>query len=626
HGDDSIVVQYEMHGVEDLGLLKMDFLGLSNLTIIEQALEVIKKIHGIEIDIDQLPLDNEKAFKLFQDGRTTGVFQFESSGMKRYLKQLRPTNLDDIIAMVALYRPGPMEYIPDYINGKHGRRKPKYLHPKLKPILEKTYGVAVYQEQLLQIARDLAGFSYGEADILRKAVGKKIAELLKEQEVKMLNGMVANGIDGKVAQKIWDFILPFASYGFNRSHAACYAVIGYQTAYLKANYPAEFMAALLTSDQGNSERIAIEIDECRQMGIEVMPPDVNESFSAFSVVAESLNTATPRVRFGLMAVKGLGERIVRELIRERKERGPYRNVEDLLTRVKDKDLNKRSLEAMIKSGCLDSLGERNQLLGNLDQILLYIHETHGANAQQDSLFGVLTMSQTAELKLQPSPPLDKRQKLAWEKQYLGLYVSEHPMGEYAESLRDFVIPCSRLRQCAPGSEVRIAGIVSSVKKILTKKGDAMLFVKIEDHSGDVETLVFPKVLEQYAHVWQQDAVIICSGKLSDKDDEPKVLCDRAVTLTPENVGHVRDLFTATRQQMNAEPTKNLVIKMPQPLEYELSKIIQSTLHQFPGNDSLELVVESAQGSERLKTTYRIAANANLESSLKQLLGEACIVG
>ncbi|HQA63563.1 MAG TPA: DNA polymerase III subunit alpha, partial [bacterium] len=253
-GDNSIIVQYEGKSVESLGLLKMDFLGLSNLTIIEQALEIINKIHGHKIDIGAIPLDNQKAFELFQQGRTTGVFQLESAGMKRYLRQLMPTDLEDIIAMVALYRPGPMEYIPDYIAGKHGRRKPNYLHPKLEPILKKTYGVAVYQEQLLQIARNLAGFSYGEADILRKAVGKKIKELLDEQETKMIAGMVKNGIETKIARKIWEFILPFASYGFNRSHAACYALIAYQTAYLKANYPAEFMAALLTSDQGNSDR------------------------------------------------------------------------------------------------------------------------------------------------------------------------------------------------------------------------------------------------------------------------------------------------------------------------------------------------------------------------------------
>ncbi|MFA6919067.1 MAG: DNA polymerase III subunit alpha [Patescibacteria group bacterium] len=364
HGSgESIVVQYEGHSVEDLGLLKMDFLGLSNLTIIEQTLKIIKKIHDIEIDIDNIPLNDEGAFKIFQDGRTTGVFQFESSGMKRYLKQLLPTDIEDLIAMVALYRPGPMEYIPDYIAGKHGRKIPHYLHDKLKPILEKTYGVAVYQEQVFQIARSLAGFTYGEADILRKAVGKKIKELLDEQEHKIIAGMIKNGIDEKIAKKIWEFILPFASYGFNRSHAACYALIGYQTAYLKSVYPTEFMAALLTSDQQNSDRIAIEAEECRQMGIEVLPPDINESFSTFTVVADSLKSGKPRIRFGMMAIKGLGENIIEEILKERKENGSYSSLEDLLSRVKSKDLNKRSLESMIKSGCLDSLEERNKMLG-----------------------------------------------------------------------------------------------------------------------------------------------------------------------------------------------------------------------------------------------------------------------
>ncbi|MDP1709769.1 MAG: DNA polymerase III subunit alpha, partial [Candidatus Komeilibacteria bacterium] len=438
-GEESVVVQYEGHSVENLGLLKMDFLGLSNLTIIEQTLEIIEKIHGQKVNIENIPLDDEKSFKIFQAGRTTGVFQLESAGMKRYLRQLLPTDLEDIIAMVALYRPGPMEYIPDYIAGKHGRKKLQYLHPKLQPILEKTYGVAVYQEQLLQIARSLAGFSYGEADILRKAVGKKIKELLAEQEKKIIEGMVKNDIDRAVAVKIWEFILPFASYGFNRSHAACYAMIAYRTAYLKANYPAEFMAALLTSDQGNAERIAIEADECRQMGIDVMPPDVNESFSTFTVVAESLASGRPRIRFGLLAIKGLGENIVKVLIKERKENGIFKDLEDLLSRVKTKDLNKRSLDSMIKSGCLDSLGERNRLLVNLPRILNFVQETGKAEANQDGLFDNLPQINMARLTLEPAEELAKKQKLVWEKELLGLYVSDHPISEFGDRLKSRVV-------------------------------------------------------------------------------------------------------------------------------------------------------------------------------------------
>lgn len=631
HGDDSIVVQYEMHAVEDLGLLKMDFLGLSNLTIIEQALEIIEKIHGIRIDIDTIPLDDQKAFKLFQDGRTTGVFQFESAGMKRYLKQLGSTDIEDIIAMVALYRPGPMEYIPDYIAGKQGKRKPKYLHPKLKPILEGTYGVAVYQEQLLQIARDLAGFSYGEADILRKAVGKKIAELLKEQEVKMISGMSANGIDAKVAKKIWEFILPFASYGFNRSHAACYALIGYQTAYLKANYPAEFMAALLTSDQGNSDRIAIEAEECRQMGIEVLPPDVNESYSTFTVVAESLQTDRPRIRFGLMAVKGLGEHIVKVIIKERKDNGKFADLEEFLRRVNDKDLNKRSLEAMIKSGCLDCFGERQQLLASLEQLLMYAQESRKEGSSgQHSMFGMFSTPSVARLQLAPTEPLDKRQRLNFEKQYLGLYVSEHPMQEMQKLLTDFVIGCHKLKHCVAGTEVRVAGIISKVKRIITKKGDAMLFVKIEDSTSDVELLVFPKVLEQYPHLWQEDSIIVCSGKISDKDDEVKILCDKAAVVTYDNIDQVRSLFAQGKPGMGmrrSDPPqgKKVELHVPTNLDYEISKQLYNLMYTYPGTDSLVLVVISDSGQQKMSTSFKINGSENFIQAIKGVINTTCVV-
>ncbi|NTU50512.1 MAG: DNA polymerase III subunit alpha, partial [Desulfobulbaceae bacterium] len=306
-GDDkTIISQYSLHPVEDLGLLKMDFLGLKNLTVLEQSIKIIAKTKNIKVDIDHLPLDDKKTFTLLKKGDTTGVFQLESGGMKRYLKMLKPNELEDIIAMVSLYRPGPMEFIPDFINRKHGKTTPTYLHPKLKPVLQNTYGIAIYQEQIMQIARDLAGFTYGQADVLRKAVGKKIKKLLDEQEEALVKGMVNNGIDKKTAQQIWEFIIPFARYGFNRAHAACYAMIAYQTAYLKANHPEAFMAALLTSDQDNIDRVTIEINECRKMDIEVLPPDINESFTTFAVVPSRQENVLGKIRFGLNAVKNVG--------------------------------------------------------------------------------------------------------------------------------------------------------------------------------------------------------------------------------------------------------------------------------------------------------------------------------
>ncbi len=372
-GHDEYVTQYSSSTktsyVEKIGLLKMDFLGLRNLTIIQNTLRIIKKIHNLTIEIDAIPLDDAKTYELLQKGKTTGVFQLESSGMKRYLKLLKPTVFEDIIAMVALYRPGPMEWIPDFIDGKHGRKVIEYVHPILEPILQETYGVAVYQEQVMRIARDLAGFTMGEADVLRKAMGKKILELIQEQKIKFIQRCVENGVAEEIATKVFTFIEPFAGYGFNRSHAACYGLIGYQTAYLKAHYPAEFMAALMTSDQDNSDRIAIEATECRDMGIEVLPPNINKSFEEFAVVLEEgdpkdTNTSEKKVtlRFGLNAIKNVGKPVCAEIVSERKRNGPYTSLTQFIERVHTRDLNKKSIEALAKVGALEDVSERNEVL------------------------------------------------------------------------------------------------------------------------------------------------------------------------------------------------------------------------------------------------------------------------
>jgi len=314
-----------MHSIEDLGLLKMDFLGLKNLTIIEDTLARIYVIHGKSIDIETIPLDNKDVYKTLREGRTAGLFQLESSGMTRYLVELKPTEFEDIVTMITLFRPGPMEFIPSYIKRKHGKEKVTYLHPKLKPILEKTYGICIYQESLMQIARDLAGFTYGQADVLRKAVGKKIKSLLDEQKDKLLQGMKNNGISDKIAQEIWEWILPFAYYGFNRSHSCAYAMIAYQTAYLKTLYPVEFMAALLTSEKHDVEKIAFFIEECKQMKIDVLPPDINESLTNFTVVPSE-----KKVRFGLSAIKNVGANVVKAITEERKANGPFKNLSDFI--------------------------------------------------------------------------------------------------------------------------------------------------------------------------------------------------------------------------------------------------------------------------------------------------------
>jgi len=393
--DKSIVTQYEMHAIEDLGLLKMDFLGLKTLTQIESAINIIKSTKNINLDISTLPLDDKKTYKLLQEAKTTGVFQLESGGMKRYLKELRPSVFEDIIAMVALYRPGPMEFIPDFIARKHGKKNIEYIHPALEPILKNTYGIAVYQEQLMVVANQLANLTLPEGYTLIKAVSKKIKELLDEQKKKLINGMIANNISGETAEKIWLFIEPFARYGFNKSHATCYAMIGYQTAYLKAHYPTEFMAAIMNSESDDIERIAFLIDECRKMNIEVLAPDINESLANFTFIKDGV------IRFGLAAIKNVGSNIVDAIVAERKANGPFQSITDFIERVQNRDLNKKSLESLIKCGAMDNLGERGQLLYNLEQLLQFAREIQKPKSNgQKSLFDfAASKSITSKIRL-----------------------------------------------------------------------------------------------------------------------------------------------------------------------------------------------------------------------------------
>lgn len=560
--DKSVVSQYSAHPIEDLGLLKMDFLGLKNLTIIEAALKIIKNTRGLKININDIPMDDKAAYELFQRGETTGVFQFESSGMKRYLRDLKPTEFEDIIAMVALYRPGPMEWIPDYITGKHGEKKVVYLHPKLEPILAKTYGVAIYQEQVMQIARDLAGFSMGQADVLRKAMGKKIASLLAEQKEKFIDGCVKNGIYKELAEKIFSFIEPFAGYGFNRSHAACYALIGYQTAYLKAHWPVEFMAALLTADQHDTDRIAIEIEECRNMGIKIMPPDVNESFDSFTVVTAGTSEhkivaedeKVDTIRFGLNAIKNIGEHIVSVIIGERKAGGAYHDLFNFLERITDRDLNKKSLESLIKCGALESWGERGSLLVNCEKLLLLNKEiTKNKESRQTSLFsGANEAAVMPKVTLEEVEPTPQAEKLAWEKELLGLYISEHPFNIYKNYLSGYAVALIDLPRHKGADSVITSGIIGSIKKIITKKNESMLFVKIEDAVASVELLIFPRLLKETLAIWQSGRAIVCEGSVSEKDQDVKILVNQVMILDSENpqksVDDFKKIMMAVREK------------------------------------------------------------------------------
>jgi DNA polymerase-3 subunit alpha len=517
--DETIVTQYEMHAIEDLGLLKMDFLGLKNLTIVEDTLARIYKVHNISINIEALPHDDKKVYKLMQQADTIGVFQLESGGMQRYLKQLKPTEFEDIIAMIALYRPGPMELIPDYIARKHGLQKTEYLHPKLKPILSNTQGICIYQEQLMQIARDLAGFTLGEADILRKAVGKKIKSLLVVQEEKMVQGMIKNGVSKEVAKQIWEWVLPFARYGFNRSHSASYAVIAYQTAWLKSHYPVEFMSAVLTSERADIERIAVLIEECKKMGIEVLAPDINESFMNFSVVPKK-----NQIRFGLLAIKNVGEKVVEAIITERKAQGPYTSMQNFVSRVACKDLNKKSLESMIKAGVFDKMEERNKLLNNLERLLEHSRDSQkNKNSGQKGLFAGTTF--TVTLALAQTEPATGREKLNWEKELLGLYVSGHPLKNFRTVLARHSVPIKQASQTAVGKLVKVGGVISTIKKIITKTGKPMIFMGLEDETQRIEVVVFPSAIERHPDLFQENKIVFVSGRVDARDGVPKVICN-----------------------------------------------------------------------------------------------------
>ncbi|MCL4392413.1 DNA polymerase III subunit alpha [Patescibacteria group bacterium] len=527
--DNAILTQFEGHAVEDLGLLKMDFLGLRNLSIIEETLRVIKETRGDDIDIEHLPLDDPKTFKLFQSAETTGIFQLESSGMRRYLKELKPTELEDIIVMISLYRPGPMELIPSYINRKFGKEKVTYLHPKLEPILRATYGVGVYQEQMMRIARDLAGFTLAEADTLRKAIGKKIKALLDEQQEKLVKGMVKNGIDEKTAQEIWELFPPFARYGFNRSHAACYAMISYETAYLKAHYPIEFAASLLNISGTDVERISFLINETKRLGIKVLPPDINLSFEKFTVDGEN-------IRFGLSAVKNVGAHIVEKIIEERSLRGPYEDLSDFLSRVQDRDLNKKSLESLVKVGAFDSFSlDRGQLLEGLDDLVRF-NQAAKKSASSNQTFLFSGEKQFSKIKLKPAKPADKKSMLSWEKELLGLYLTDHPVNGHVAKLNSSeLIKPVRYALSLPKSGERsrkiiMGGVITKTQKIVTKNGQPMMFVTLEDMSDSIELLVFNSTLKNNPDAWQENKVVMVEGCISWKNGDTKFICDRVKEL------------------------------------------------------------------------------------------------
>ena len=519
------ITQYEMHSVgeDGVGLLKFDFLGIKNLAILADAVKRVKKIRNEIVEIEDIPLDDPKTFDILSKGETMGLFQLNGTGMTSFLKQLKPTTIHDINAMVALYRPGPMEMIPTYIERKHNPSLVTFLDPRMEDILDRSYGVITYQDDVMMISIKLAGYSWLEADKLRKAMGKKIPEVMAAEKDKLFQGLIDNGMTESKAEELWRLIEPFAAYGFNKAHAASYGRVAYQTAYMKANFPVEYMSAVLTADSGDTEKISEIIHECERMNIDVLPPDINESFADFSVVP-----GKQTIRFGLTTIKNFGAGIAEIIIDERKKNGAFASMQDFLTRIHDRGLNKKSLEALITTGAFDRFEERGLLFSNLENLLAYNREhVAGKEASQDSLFG--GMEEVDGLTLEPADEATMTQKLLWEKELLGVYVSGHPLDAHKDEMAKRP-SIEQTKNGFKGTTVVTTGLVETVRELLTKKGDKMAFVKIADQKDSIEMVAFPEAYSANRELLEPGTCIAVKGKLNFRNDEPSILIDKVKKL------------------------------------------------------------------------------------------------
>lgn len=638
-GGTRITTQYEMHSVEAGGLLKMDFLGIRNLSILGRAVEIVEKTTGQKIDIYNIPWDDKKTFEMLSRGETIGVFQLSGSGMTRYLKELKPESMFDIMAMVALFRPGPMESIPDYIKRKNNKDLIEYLDPRMKDYLDQSLGLIVYQDDVLLTAINLAGYNWEEADKFRKAMGKKIPEEMMKQKEKFYKGCKEIGkISQEKIDTLWQRIEPFAAYGFNKAHAASYAVVAYQTAYLKANFPVQYMTAILIAESGDLDKVPPVIYEAERMGIKVLSPDVNASFKNFAMI-QGENGEKDHIRFGLCGIKNLGEHIADVIYRERKDNGRYKDLQDFLSRVHDRNLNKKSLEALAKCGALDTFGhDRNVLLENIDQILGFVRQIdEQANTKQHSLFSGTAMAGAGKLKLNDAPLATEAQKLGWEKELLGLYVSAHPFSGYQSILASAITPIKDLSLEERKKWIVIGGVIDSAKKKITRSGKAMMFVTVQDTSGSMELLVFPKTYEVTKEVWVEGKMVVVIGKTSEEEGDDKLFVEKAYEITKDNVHDLASQLamgkaSSTTRSRNHYPTEELVkpsTKLPlvitetsDGVEITLSpedmqtkaQKLKELLQKYPGDKTVFLKV----GEKKIKTSFLVDNSESLQLDLAKL--------
>ena len=618
-----IVTQYKMEDIQKIGLLKMDFLGLKTLSLIDKTLFLIKKSKNIDIDINNINLDDKETFGMLSEGECLGVFQLESSGMRELVINLKPTKFEDLIALLALYRPGPIQsgMLSDFVERRNGRQTISYLHPTLEKILESTYGIILYQEQVMSIASELGGFSMSEADILRGAISKKKRSLLSKQKNKFIEGAKSRGIDEKISIKIFELVNHFAEYGFNKSHSAAYAMISYQTAYLKAKYPVEFMAALLSIRMGSQEKVAQYVNETRRMDIEVLPPDINQSFTDFTVVENS-------IRFGLSAIKNVGTNVIECVEKERKKGGKFENFINFCERVDSNVLNKKTLESLIKSGTFDSLGQsRKHLLENHEKIT---EETLKIRKDRDlgqfSLFDVgngpkkevlLNGVYQTEDKFQE---FSKKELLNFEKEMLGLYISGHPLFEYEESLTR-VTPIEVLIDVEDKASVAVGGVITKVKIIFTKKDQQMCFLDLEDIGDNVEVIVFPSVLMKYRGIISEDKIVKIKGKLDKKEDQLKIIANEIEELDKDKMVNKdqKELISDRNGAVVFTANKN-------DLDKDFVNRFYDILKKYPGFHEVEFRItdDSGKGADRiykLPSTYRIDLNESLKENLKQVFSD-----
>jgi DNA polymerase-3 subunit alpha len=626
-GETTVMTQFSMDDIARIGLLKMDFLGLANLTILGRAREIIAQSRGVDIDLHNIPMDDAKTFQLLSSGETVGVFQLEGAGMRRYIKELKPTTFGDIAAMIALYRPGPMEHIPTFIKAKHGLEPIHYPHPTLASILEETYGVIVYQEQVLFIVQALAGYSLGQADIFRKAMGKKIAAVMQKEKRNFLSGAREMGYSSQVAEEVFALIEPFAGYAFNKAHSFSYALIAYQTAYLKANYPAEYITAFLVTHADQQDKVATAVAECRRLGIEVLPPDVNRSQVNFSI--EPGEEGKAAIRFGLNAIKNVGVAAVEPLVKERLKNGDYESIDDLCRRADLRNLNRRAMESLIKAGAFDSLGDRGALLASVGRIQsLAQREQHLRETGQSTMFdlwGETMPTPVPSLELETAEASTK-DRLDWERELMGVYLSEHPFAAFADKVAaENTVLCGQVEAELAGQTVRVAGMVASVHQSFTRDRRPFASVMLEDLDGRVEVMAWPDVYAGTRELWEEGSILLVEGKVRVRNDRVQLSCDNVRRYQPETAPEPPP--EEVKEPEPPPPLKSrltISIKQTENIDDDvacLNKLVD-TLRVFPGEDEVNMCVVSGDRVVNLKLSNIYTGYCpELHQRLVALVGE-----